>query len=298
MFPRRRFLQILLGGLLVTSVAVGALIAFRLFSQPSPAERARFWIDAWHSHSFEVKACEAEADWHRTRLGLEEAFESLPKGLKALPYHRLAIMYFAEGEYHQANQKNQKAIRISGEAPDAFDIYLAAFARDGRWLRSLRERVDSTWVPERLRYVNAAILWAEEQYDALIAFSEEDLSDDASTLLQVQNKWQAWTLLLRAKALTFQGRHKEAAATIDCMVAWAFAMVPSDQEGLIEHSVLHVAYTIAETYYQAGREKQAKKFIPVLLPALEKYGVSWGNQLQSIRAMAVELDCLPPKQVG
>jgi len=207
-------------------------------------------------------------------------------------------MYFAEGEYRQAHQKSQKAIQISQKEPDAFDVYLAAFARDGRWLRSLRDRMESTWAPERIRYVSAAILWAEAQYDALIAFSEEDLSDDASGHFQVQSKWQAWTLLLRARALTLQGRHKEAAATVDCMVSWGFAMATSDRTGLLEHYSLYVVYTIAETYYRAGRKEHVKKLIPVLLPALENYGVSWEDQLQSIRAMAIDLDCLPPAKVG
>ena len=75
-------------------------------------------------------------------------------------------------------------------------------------------------------------------------------------------------------------------------------MVPSDKEGLIEHSGLYVAYTIAEIYYKAGRDGEAMKFVPVLLTALEKYGVSWEDKLQSIRAMAIDLDCLPPGKVG
>jgi tetratricopeptide (TPR) repeat protein len=222
----------------------------------------------------------------------------LEKEITFRPYQRLAIMYFAEGKYRQAHQKSQKAIQVSKKDPDAFDVYLAAFARDGRWLRSLRDRMESTWPPERIRYISAAILWADGQYDALVAFSEEDLSDDASAGFQIESKWQAWTLLLRARALTLQNRHKEAAAAIDCIVAWGFAMTESDRTGFIEHYSLYVVYTIADTYYRAGRKEYAKKLIPVLLPALENYGVSWESQLQSIRAMAIDLDCLPPAKVG
>jgi len=297
-FLRRRSVQILLGGLLTASVAVGAFIAFRLFSRPSPAEQARFWIDDWRFRSFDKHAPEAEEDWRRTKLRIGQVFEDLEKDITFRPYQRLAIMYFAEGEYRQAHQKSQKAIQISQREPEAFDVYLAAFARDGRWLRSLRHRMESTWAPERIRYVSAAILWADAQYDALIAFSEADLSDDASAGFQVENKWQAWTLLLRARALTLRDRHKEAAATIDCIVGWSPAMAASDRTGLIEHNVLYVACTIAETYYRAGRKEDAKKFIRVLLPALENYGVSWESQLKSIRAMAIDLDCLPPAKVG
>ena len=112
-FPRRRLVQILLGGLLVTSLAVGAFVGFRLLSRPSPAEQARFWIDDWRFRSFDKHAPEAEEDWRRTKLGMGHVFEELDRDIQFRPYQRLAIMYFAEGEYRQAHQKSQKAIRIS-----------------------------------------------------------------------------------------------------------------------------------------------------------------------------------------